>query len=173
LKDNWSPIEATIIGQKETRLEIIKTLVSYGADVNLFGSQQSALFVELRALMFNSELTEKEQVLTKEIIEFLLKSGASPVEKDGSTLLHYLSYAGSLDMINAFYPECRQFINAQNDHGQTPLMWAARGGNVSVVEILIESGADIYTPDLDGKTAYDYAVSRDKGGQGDGLREPY
>ena len=37
-------------------------------------------------------------------------------------------------------------VDLKEQHGQTALMWAASEGHVSVVELLIEAGADFRTP---------------------------
>ena len=159
LKGNWSPVEAAIIGREETRLDIVKALAANGADVDHFGSYQSALFAELSMLAY-TESTEEERVLTEEIIKFFLENGASPVEEDGNTLVHYLAYAGYLDTLKAFYPTYSDYLNAQNEKGETPLMWAAGDGKTSVVEYLIACGADIAISDAGGRTAYDHAVEQ-------------
>lgn len=160
LEENWSPMEAAIIGKSEMRLDVIKMLLANGADVNQFGSQQSALFAEVQTLMFDHEVTSVELALTRDVITLLLENDVCLVEEDGTTLLHYLSYAGHLTLLDAFYPECCQYLNAQNDRGQTPLMWAARGGEISAAVWLMDNGANKDALDLTGKTAYDYAAEK-------------
>lgn len=48
-------------------------------------------------------------------------------------------------------------VKTKNDHGITPLMFAAKFGDLESVGVLIENGADINARDNDGKTAADYA----------------
>jgi ankyrin repeat protein len=45
-----------------------------------------------------------------------------------------------------------------NDFNQTPVTWAAEYGYMEILNILIESGADIHIPDLDGWTPLHYAA---------------
>ena len=44
-------------------------------------------------------------------------------------------------------------INARDNEGMTPLIWAAYGGNESVARLLIERGADMNATDNRGMTA--------------------
>ena len=37
-----------------------------------------------------------------------------------------------------------------NDHGETPLHWAARLGHVEIVKLLVSSGADVNVVGQDG-----------------------
>ncbi|MEX1147004.1 MAG: ankyrin repeat domain-containing protein, partial [Sphingomonadales bacterium] len=47
--------------------------------------------------------------------------------------------------------------NRGNDLGETPLIQAAKRGNMEIVELLIEAGADSGIGDNTGLTALDYA----------------
>ena len=49
---------------------------------------------------------------------------------------------------------------SQTLKGVTPLMFAARGGHLDCVRLLLENNADIETEDAEGWTALHYAASR-------------
>ena len=49
--------------------------------------------------------------------------------------------------------------NARTDDGQTPLHFAARFGNVEVLELLIRRGADVHSRDRWGNTPLHFAPS--------------
>src|SRR5205814_251421 len=53
-------------------------------------------------------------------------------------------------------------VNAPDNKGVTPLMWAIGKGDeeLDLVKLLVLSGADINAKDGQGATALDYAVSR-------------
>jgi len=50
-------------------------------------------------------------------------------------------------------------INYRDSEGMTPLMWAVRGRNISVIKVLLKSGADGTIVSSEGKTAFDYAAN--------------
>jgi ankyrin repeat protein len=41
--------------------------------------------------------------------------------------------------------------------GHTPLIWAARAGNLKITKLLIEKGANVHDTDNDGNNAMHYA----------------
>jgi ankyrin repeat protein len=49
-------------------------------------------------------------------------------------------------------------VNQQDEHGWTPLCWAAGKGSTSLLQLLIESGGDIYKVGKDQRTPYDIAL---------------
>jgi ankyrin repeat protein len=49
-------------------------------------------------------------------------------------------------------------VNQQDEHGWTPLGWAAGKGNISLLQLLMESGGDIYRVGKDQRTPYDIAL---------------
>ena len=58
-------------------------------------------------------------------------------------------------------------VNARNEFGQTPLMYASKWGHAKVVEALLDAGADkelkATSGDWEGKTALDLARDENKG----------
>jgi ankyrin repeat protein len=48
-------------------------------------------------------------------------------------------------------------VNAQGDHGETPLHWASRNGHAQVMKELLEHGADIEAKNNDGDTPLHWA----------------
>jgi len=54
-----------------------------------------------------------------------------------------------------------EHINAPDNEGDTPLMWAAEGGKVDAARVLFEYGADVNATNNDHETALHWAV---KGG---------
>lgn len=48
-------------------------------------------------------------------------------------------------------------VNKGNDHGDTPLHWAAESGHGNVVRVLMEAGADVNKPNKSGWTPLDSA----------------
>lgn len=105
------------------------------------------------------------------IIEQLLQQGADPnliLNEEKETALHYLSLLSSTV---ESYPEEEKTANeivklllaygadvdARDGFGDPPLMVAAQGGYSSIVRLLLEHGADIYT-ESNGRTALSNAA---------------
>lgn len=84
-----------------------------------------------------------------ELIKNLVHAGANPnvVAKleDGWTLIHLAAYENSLDLLN-FLADLGVDINLEEDHGNTPLVLAARYGHLQIVKRLIELGAVVNSP---------------------------
>lgn len=51
-------------------------------------------------------------------------------------------------------------INAEDDAGMTPLMWAAYNNNPLVISFLLKQGADCEEKDTDGMTAMHWWVQQ-------------
>jgi hypothetical protein len=50
-------------------------------------------------------------------------------------------------------------VNQQDEHGWTPLNWAAGGGNLKIVKLLLDRGADVSIAGRDRRTPYDIALA--------------
>ena len=83
-----------------------------------------------------------------EVVQLLLDSGADldrAVNRyPGATRLHWASKVGLLGMVRSLL-DAGADVNSQDDKGETPLHWAARGGNdcSAVAELLLASGAEV------------------------------
>jgi ankyrin repeat protein len=51
-------------------------------------------------------------------------------------------------------------LEAVDDAGRTPLLTAAAIGNITIVELLIERGANVNASDNDGRSALHYAAGK-------------
>ena len=73
-------------------------------------------------------------------------------ENDNSTVLHISVYKKLYNITEKFINHCKKynpqglkkFINKKNDQGVSPLHYASFRGNVKIIKLLIENGADIY-----------------------------
>jgi ankyrin repeat protein len=86
------------------------------------------------------------------ILAVLVKHGANLNKKDTNwkiTPLHIARDAATAEFLLANGAD----IEAQETHAQTPLMWAARRGNIPVAEYLLKRGAKLDKKDESEKTA--------------------
>jgi ankyrin repeat protein len=166
----WPPL---IAAAGTNRTEIVKLLLSKGADVNI------------RDIQGNTPLLSSGG--SPEIARLLIERGADvrAMNKSGQTVL--MTYTGYPDimkiilkegvdvnakglfgrtaLLNAMRLDSGRLLleagadpNVRDDRSMTPLLNALRWGNGAYVNVLLKHGAKVNTPDLDGLTPLDYAV---------------
>jgi ankyrin repeat protein len=95
-----------------------------------------------------------------EIVQALIRAGADPMltERSGINLLHWATITGRSNVIPVLVA-ARVPINAQDEHGFTPLMYAATldTGPPETLINLLRAGADTRLRNTDGRTALDLA----------------
>lgn len=158
---NW----ATFSG----KIPIMKLLIENNADLFLKSKHGTAVDVAFRLWHHDSVsnvfkhtkiarlTTKKEQKLITAILENdinsaknLLKKGISANTKDPleTPILQLAAQQGNYELVKLLI-EYKVNLNTMNRVGQTPLAWAARFGHVTIVDLLLKSGAD---PNSTGKT---------------------
>lgn len=140
----------------ENHAEICRILVTFGANIDLSDYQQKTP-LHLASIQGSSE-----------IISLLLEYGAIASKQDfsGAIPLHYACTTNT-SSVNYLLSskECLSCINHQDKHGFTPLIVATLYGQVDIMELLLNFGADVNLKDLKGKSALHYSVIR-------GLKKP-
>ena len=86
----------------------------------------------------------------------LLISREADINHPGWTALHYAATGGHADIIQLLLDQSA-YIDAESPNGSTPLMMAARYGNLKSVQLLIEEGADVLIKNQLGLSALDFA----------------
>jgi uncharacterized protein len=94
------------------------------------------------------------------MVELLLKAGADPnaALPGGETPLMTAARVGSLDSVKALLLHGAKVDAKDEKRGQDALMWAAAEGHASVVQLLVEVGADIHRRLASGFTPLLFAV---------------
>jgi ankyrin repeat protein len=134
-RSNWIPID------------IVKTLVAAGADVNSVDSEGKS------GLMYATSDSMQE-----EVVKFLIESGArvNEVDSDGHSVLMRAAKTASINDLQALLQAgARSSINLKDNKGETALTYAVsqyHGLVTSVTKILIEAGANVNDANPDGKT---------------------
>lgn len=152
-----SPIEAASISKSKNRVSIIEALIDSGANVDLCGSGNTALFNELLYFMHSDDRSEDAVFAVEQVLHLLLNKGASAEDNKNNTIIHYLSYAGDISLLTRYLEQFPYMVNQQNDKGATPIIWAINGNSFETVATLLKYGADVSLKDYSGLTAMDYA----------------
>ncbi|MCK4284420.1 MAG: ankyrin repeat domain-containing protein [Candidatus Brocadiae bacterium] len=146
-------------------LEVVQLLLAAGADIHA------------RDRLGSTALHSAAGGLNEQAVDILLDSGADVNAQDdrGSSPLRYalnsltgrtvaelllergakhdvftVSALGELGLLRSMLEQDRALTGARHGEGRTPLHWAARWGEVSCAEVLLEYGADCDSLDLRG-----------------------
>ena len=130
-------------------INVVKDYVAKGIDVNHTDpDQRTALLLA----SYNGHF---------EIVKLLIASGAD-VNKTDVTHSSALMFASS----GPFVPTVKELISAgadldcvDNNEHWNAIMWAAAEGQTEVLKVLVAAGADYTKVDIDGESAYDFAVA--------------
>ncbi|XP_058684608.1 histone-lysine N-methyltransferase EHMT2-like isoform X1 [Poecile atricapillus] len=68
-------------------------------------------------------------------------------EEDGSTCLHHAAKNGNLEMVELLLGTGQVDVNAQDNGGCTPIIWAAEHKHIEVIRRLLTRGADVTLTD--------------------------
>lgn len=153
-QDNSSQAPLDLAAQSGSA-KIVSILLNSGADINdddVFGR------TALHSAAADGNL---------EIVKLLVERGANLnlCDRQGiSTLALAVRYSGNLDVARyllqklAAQGDKNSYITAVDIRGQTVLHAAAAGGNLGIVKLLIEEGADLGLRDKKGNSALSWAV---------------
>lgn len=136
------------LASQEGHLETVVVLLEAGADVSIAtGNGATPLAVA----------SERGRA---DVVDALLAKWADPNRSNnfGVTPLHKacVSIGSGSEAIVAALLDAGADLEAREEVGRTPLMWAARFGNVGALEVLLGKGADRQATDNVGKTAVDW-----------------
>uniref|UniRef100_A0A0G4FAP3 Uncharacterized protein n=1 Tax=Chromera velia CCMP2878 TaxID=1169474 RepID=A0A0G4FAP3_9ALVE len=93
------------------------------------------------------------------------ETGKNIRNQGGDEALTNAVIAGDVEIVEFFlsFPAIKAVVDARDSEGMTPLMHAALGGHMVLVELLLQKGADLQLDDAGGKTALARA---EEGGNG-------
>ena len=146
------------------KFAVVNELLKSGADINYKDSTNNET---LLMKVINYDGTSPETV------SGLIKSGAnvSLRNSDGmNSLMYAAKYNKNIEITRVILKEfytgqaSRAFtsnkpsVNSKDDSGKTALMYAAEFNTAEIVNILIDSGADVTLKDREGNKAIDYAL---------------
>ena len=140
------------IAVKHNKFEIAKTLLE---------RQQNHKWLNNKNYYGNTALHLAAEKKNHEIITLLLNSNAivTSSNEDGNTPLHIASIDSPETVKLLLGAKSKnQFINQQDNQGETALLLAIDQRQQDVVSILIQNGADVTIPDMYGDTTVHYAA---------------
>ncbi len=151
----FSPLMCAVSSTSENNLELVKILLENGADPN-FTTQQN------RSVLLMLIDTHRDIPNNIAIFDLLCRFGADQLHSTKTgTVLHSACYWGNDAMIRHLVALGCFDLNQSADQGLTCLMNYCRSPenhDASIVQLLLENGANPAQKDLNGKTAYDYAM---------------
>ncbi|CAH0369602.1 unnamed protein product [Pelagomonas calceolata] len=133
--------------------EVLKVVLSWGADANVVDSQG------LHLLYIAAERGHGE------IVQLLLEdSEVNPFDATynpgGFTVLHIAAERGNVAVLEVVLEDGRLPMDGLDDAGRTPLHFAAQNGQLGAVVALVERGADVSIETTDGRDALYAAAER-------------
>ncbi len=126
--------------------DLIKLLVESGAELNDASYSEPELNYPARWAVKKNDAA---------LVKLMLEKGASPNQ---GALLKDAVLKGNLKIVQILI-NAGANLNAQDNSGKTPLMWAIEKNKEDIAHQLIQSGANVHQQALSGYTALDFAVS--------------
>ena len=133
-RDGKTPLQVAIFHEQ---LRLTKCLIDHGANVNNAGIPRSAGFQTSSPLRMSARSKGKRHL---EIMHMLLEAGAVVNESPRCALMEAAA-DGSVEMVAALLAAGAE-VNAVDEHGWSPLMYAASSNRADSVKLLLEAGAD-------------------------------
>lgn len=187
---NAGPFTALHAAVQKDRLDIIKLLITKGADVNpkdksgitpLQNAVSKGKFEVVRLLIeagadvntkdnegetplhFILDVDRMNYRLFEDVAELLISKGADVnlKDSDGRTALHLAAESADENIVELLLAKGTRINEKDDVYGFTALHYAARFGNRDVTEYLISKGADINATDKQDRTPLYIAVQHD------------
>jgi ankyrin repeat protein len=140
-------------------LELVKELVEEGG-VDKFHIDESINSWQHSSMLFVAAHCGK-----KEMVEFLLEKGAKSNRKDdtGLTALHEAAKNGHAEIVEMLLTKGKADVNAEDEHGDTALLFATSQNNLSVMRVLTLNGASTSHQNRSGVSMWNYIMEAEYG----------
>ncbi|OBS24206.1 hypothetical protein FPOA_04753 [Fusarium poae] len=148
--DSINKTEALVWAVERKNTELVRELISHGADVNL-PAEDGWTCLNLAAGNFDPET-----------LHVLLRNGADVSAIAGTygrTALHWAASLGDLPAVQSLISHGSD-VDAKTTQGSCPLHLAADNGNVEVIQALLDAGASLQGVDGQGWTSLHVACRR-------------
>ena len=104
--------------------------------------------------------TKDDATKIEDDIIFLIENGASIVNSDGYTLLHFAARYNAFSFADVLINTYNVSPDSQSNDGTTALMICAQLNSFETAGVLIDNDVNMTFNDNTGKTAYDYAIEK-------------
>lgn len=155
---NQTPLLAAIGhgNEKAHRHKLAKFMIDQGADIYASTATHTVLMYTVLVSEHDTGDTIREGY---ELFMYLMEQDVSiEIPFGQENLLTYAARYGSAETVSYLINNSIFDINETDKASCTALITAAKYGNTSIVKLLIELGADKSLTDINGKTAFDYAI---------------
>lgn len=135
---------------EEGHVRVAKVLIDAGANINTKSEREQAKFpiTPLSRAALSGET---------DLVKMLLKNGAKVQKPYGVKALHNAIAEGHVLIVRALM-ESGMDVEIRGDGGDTPLMTAAKFGELHSVKLLLQKGADVQATDESGETPLHHAA---------------
>ena len=138
-QNGWSPL---LLASSSGHLDIVKMLVQAGARVCITNNERRTC-LSLAAYFGHTE-TVRYLVGLKDV-------DVNHAENKSCTVLHCAVQEGHRSVVQVLI-DAGVDIEAKNDVGRSPLLFASSLGHLDIVKMLVEAGADVCVTDNEGDT---------------------
>lgn len=154
---NSTPLLFALQSGKSNRFLIANLLLDNGANPSDEDKWSSPLFSSLIIVENdNRDIQERQSV---SLLKRLMKTVVSIDDPSGTnTLLGEAASFGNLTAMKYIMDNQINDVNDASEIGRTSLMSSVFADDEEICQLLIDKGADKNLKDIDGKTAYDYAI---------------
>ena len=141
---NYGGVTPLFLAVERGSIEMVKLLLSYGADVNAADESKRTPLMSL------------DSDATPELLELLIEAGADVNARDNSGMTVLLNTVESIDAsVLDTLIKAGVDLNGIDEEGETALMKAAEANDLDLVKTLVLAGAKIDEKDNAGESAWD------------------
>lgn len=160
-KDSYTeqtPLLAALHGTKANRFSIAMFLLEKGADP--FAVQNTTSPLEETLVVLNSDNAQTIEEGFK-LFQYLIGQQVDMnICKGDANVLTFATRYGNYNVVEFLIKESYFDINSKDLAGDTALIVATKNNQTQIIQLLLELGANKSLEDVEGKTAYDYALER-------------
>lgn len=127
-----------------------------GADVTI--SQAQRMYVNLLTESIPDWEQEKAKQAHGPVFSMPMATEEETMGEEFPLVIQHVQ-EGDLESLTKLVENCPHVVADRDAEGCTPLHWAADKGNIAMVRLLLNHGADVHAVDIDGQRPLEYALA--------------